>query len=150
MVDIPISLDISTIDSFSLCLFKDTHHAKNAPHHYYIIIPTDTSYCFVICLISSQIEKRVSYYTKNNQKCLQSLVMLDGSELKFLTKPSVIDCNNAEYVHKRELLQRIAPGTYKKINENIPTELREKIIAAIDSSPKVKPFVKQSIKLNQE
>jgi len=144
-MDIPLSLEVKHIEGFSICFFKDKNHPKKSPSHYYITIPTNQNFYLVICLISSQWEKRRDYYEKTNKKCLSSLIVSNKTELNFLKTKSVIDCNNAEYIHKNELKNRIVPGTYKFVSGNMPETLKTRIIDAIKISPKIKPYIKQSI-----
>ena len=144
-MDIPLRIEVNCLEGFSVCFFKDKNHSEESPSHYYITTPTNQNFYLVICLISSQWKKRQEYYNKSNKKCLNSLILIDNTELNFLKTKSVIDCNNAEYIHKNELNNRISPGTYKFILENIPDDLKTKIINAIKISPKIKPYIKKAL-----
>lgn len=144
-MEISIDYDIELLPDFSVCKFQDKYHSKDSPPHYYIIIPTRSNLYLVICMITSQIEKKISYYQKSNKKCLPGLVVLGERELPFLEKKSVIDCNRANYILKKDLCKRIIPKSYKFISEGIPVELRNRIIKAIKDSPVIKPYVKTNL-----
>lgn len=149
-MEIPLPLEIDSLEGFSVCFFKDKNYAKKSPPHFYITIPTNQNSCLIICLISSKLEKRVAYYKKSNAKCLASLVKLQKTDLGFLKTESIIDCNNAEHIHRNELKNRVVPNTYRLISRDIPNGLKYKIIEAIRLSPKIKPYIKESIHFEEE
>lgn len=143
-----LDIQIQALSDFSICYFKDILHDKNSPPHRYIVIPTDNDLYLIVCIITSQIDNKFSYYSKRNEKCLASLVVLEANELDCLTTKSVIDCNNALYLHKHALVKRIVPGTYTYIPDNIDQEIIARTLIAIDSSPLVKRNVKKSIQIH--
>ncbi|OGP53602.1 MAG: hypothetical protein A2Y65_02695 [Deltaproteobacteria bacterium RBG_13_52_11] len=102
-----------------------------------------------MCIITSQIEKRVKYYQKANAKALKSLVKISNETFVFLTTESVIDCNRMELLSKEELLKRIdpkGPCEIKAISEKFPSFLKREIFSAIDQSPLISSDIKKSIK----
>jgi len=145
-VEIPAALDIDALKGFSACFFKDKNHRKESPPHYYITIPSKQPSCLIICLVSSQLEKKIAYYKRSNEKCLNSLLTIEEADLDFLDRKSVIDCNNAEHIHKNALKNRVVSKTYNFIADDIPDDLKHKIIEAIRLSPKIKPYIKENIK----
>lgn len=92
-------------------------------------------------MITSQIEKRKNYY-KNNLKALESLIEVSPEEISILSKPSLIDCNQPEFILKSKLDSIFDPDGPFKIYPEIPTYIREKIITCIKRSPIVKPYYK--------
>ena len=142
---LPISLCIDALEGFSVCHFKDLHHQKEAPAHYYVVIPTVNSAYLIICLITSKVVKICNYYTKSNSACLESIVNLKPSDLSFLRCKSIIDCNSAQYIHRNALKKIIKEDTYALIVKRIPSDLINIIISAIDSSPMIKPVIKKAI-----
>ena len=142
---LPISLCIDALEGFSVCHFKDLHHQKEAPAHYYVVIPTVNSAYLIFCLITSKVAKICDYYTKSNPACLKSIVNLKPSNLSFLKCKSIINCNSAQYIHRNALKKVIKEDTYDLIVKRIPSDLINIIISAIDSSPMIKPFTKKAI-----
>jgi len=149
-VEIPLSYEIKCLNGFSVCFFKDKYHRKESPSHYYIVIPTKHNSYLIISMVTSQWEKKIAYYRKSNTKCLNSLILVEQTDLAFLKNKSVIDCNSAEYIHKHELSKRITPKSYKFISESIPDNLKKKIVESINKSPLIKPYIKQSIKFEEQ
>jgi hypothetical protein len=114
------------------------------PHHFYIIIPLQNSN-LIISIITSQVEKRKSYYSKGHIKALNGLVFLKRDEFSFLTRDvSVIDCNQAELLSKAELADRVN-SELKIIESQIPKRLKEKVQKAIQESPLVRPHIKKAL-----
>jgi len=142
---IPLAAHINCLNGYSVCYFKDKNYKEEVPAHYYITIPTKTKNYLILCMISSKWEKKLNYYEKVNKKCLSSLIFVEKSELNFLTKRSVIDCNAVEHFSKDSLKNRIDSGSYKFVTESISDGLKIKIINAINSSPQVKPFIKEDL-----
>lgn len=94
-------------------------------------------------MITSQIDSITDYYS-NNSRAFASLVAVDGSVLPFLNRPSLINCNSVELVAKVELLRRCDPAHgFEMKAPTVPDELKNRIIAAIDNSPVVKPIIKK-------
>lgn len=111
---LPDKLVINFIKDFCICHFKDIDHASEAPPHYYVNVPINDDSSLLLCIITSQTEKRVNYYSRSNKKALKALVYVSNKTLSFLSKKSVIDCNLAELLvsmsFKKELIQS---GNYK-------------------------------------
>lgn len=148
-MDLPIDFIIKTFTDFCVCYFKDIRHDSSAPPHYYITVPVSDDSFILFCIITSQVENKLWYYKKKNEKALESLVRIDPNHLPFLTKISVIDCNMAELISRDEIVDIIdskLDPPIKVITRNIPDELKDKIISAIKNSPIVKPIIKKMIK----
>jgi hypothetical protein len=93
-------------------------------------------------------QKLEKLYSGINDKALDSLVTLDNSVFECITKPCVINCNNAEILTHQELTLRIDPRTGIKTRETdnkFENELKEKIILAIYQSPIVKGYIKTAL-----
>ena len=143
-IELPPELVLNVLDNWCICHFKDEKHAPDAPHHFYIVIPLQGSN-LVISIITSQVEKKKSYYTKVNIKALNGLVFLNRGEFSFLTRDvSVIDCNQAELLSKAELADRVN-SELKIIESQIPKRLKEKVQKAIQESPLVRPHIKKAL-----
>ncbi len=146
-MELPNELIIKFISDFCVCRFKDTNHAPEAKPHYYVNVPVCDNSSLLLCIITSQIEKKYGYYSRVSQKALKSLINVDNKSLPILSKDSVIDCNNAELFNKTELLKRVDPKFAFKVDErNIPHFLKLKIIEAIKNSPQIKPYIKKMLK----
>ncbi len=133
--------DDKTWQSFRL-LFKDKYFAHDAPGHYYIVIPTSCGN-LLICIVTSQVEKRRRFYDDSAQK---SLVMLSEDNFSFIDRPSVIDCNRAELLSRPELLARAE--RFRKMREKIAEPIKKQIISAILCSPLVKEAIKKVLPHN--
>ena len=135
--------------AYFICHFKDKAHLKEAPAHFYIIIPTQDDNFMLLCMITSKVEKKIRYYTLTNKKALQSLVYLDKKDLQFLSLDcSVMDCNQSEYIENMELVRRIDEEIGFKIiiePDKFQEGLKEKIKQAIIVSPLIKPFIKKKL-----
>jgi hypothetical protein len=133
---------------FNICHFKDIRHTPDAPAHFHVVISLKNGHSLVLCIITSQMQKLEKLYSGINDKALDSLVTLDNSVFECITKPCVINCNNAEILTHQELTLRIDPRTGIKTRETdnkFENELKEKIILAIYQSPIVKGYIKTAL-----
>ena len=95
-------------------------------------------------MITSQVQSKIDYYTRTNAVAVTSLVAVDGTDLRFLNRPSLIDCNSVELVPRAELSKKYDPAHGFKIKlPVVPDSLKNKIVAAINNSPIVKPIIKK-------
>ena len=95
-------------------------------------------------MITSQVASTTAYYS-NRPDAYASLISVGKSELPFLSvDPSLINCNNVELVPKAELSKKFDPahGFEMKLPV-VPDSLKNKIVAAINNSPIVKPIIKK-------
>lgn len=146
---LPNALIIDSLTDFCVCHFKDSNHAPEAPPHYYATIPVIDKSSLLISIITSKKENKIRYYSRVNKTALQSMVPVDEKILSFLSKPSIIDCNQVELIRKEELELRIDPKhKINVISRDIPVKLKDEIVEAIKKSPLVKPYIKNLIKLN--
>lgn len=135
---------ISTLNNkeFHVYYYKDSTHSAGSPPHYNILIPIQDDSSLLICLITSQLNKKIDYYrnmhntSQTRQRLLKSLVFVGKKELPFLDKDSIIDCNQAVYLTRDEFKKRILyKEEFKIIDKLIPTEIKKNIIAATKNSP---------------
>jgi hypothetical protein len=150
-VIIPPEIILNSIDDFSILFFKDTTQDFNAPPHFWVIFPVSPVLKFSISIITSQVEKRKSYYSRTNTKALKALVEIGNDIFSFLDrgKKSIIDCNRMELLSKEELKRRIDPSgpcEIKTVNEKFPPFLKKNIFGAINQSPLIPPDIKKAIK----
>jgi len=145
-VDLPLDVIVRSLEGFCVCYFKDKRHDLNAPPHYYITVPITDDSSLLLCIITSQIEKRMLYYRKGNLSAIDSLVCVDQNSLSFLKKESIIDCNKAELIQKHELSKIIDPKYRFEIKtRDIPAQLKQEIVLAIKKSPLIKTFIKKLV-----
>lgn len=143
---LPDEFIINFIKDFCICHFKDTNHVPKAPPHYYVNVPVNDDSSLLLCIITSQIEKRKNYYSRN-EKALKALVYVSDKTLPFLSKESVIDCNGAELYNRIELQRRIDPKHKIQVTErNIPDSLKTQITKAVQDSPLIKRYIKKLLK----
>lgn len=128
---------------------KDIKHDETAPAHYYIVLPVPGDKGMVICIITSQLDKKISYYERVNKKAIIGLVHADQRDLAFLSpqKRSIIDCNGAELLSKGQLNHRVdASHGIKVVQREVPGDLVAKVKNAVLNSPVVKPNVKNALR----
>jgi len=149
-----LQLSIETIvqsgidnSKFQICHFKGTRHPPEIGAHLYVIVPIKKDNQHLVCMITSKVDKRINYYRRVNPNALQGLVRINKSELNFLKKDSLIDCNQAELLTKEELIIRIKHDkNFKLHNHAIPMNIKEKLIKAIKNSPLINVSNKRLLK----
>ena len=146
-MQLPPRAILRSIDDWAVIFFKDALFSKDAPPHFYVIIPIDQDVSYVVCIITSQIRKKKAYYQRANPKALRSLVHVDQDMLPFLSGPSLVECNKAELLSVEELTKRVHANEGLEIKDrNIPTPLKRDIASAILQSPLVVPKLKKQLK----
>ena len=146
MNKVPVRVALLSIQDWCVLHFKDVTHDRAAPAHWFLTIPVNPGALFLLCIITSQVEKRVHYYHKINPKAAQSVVRLEARRFSFLPKESLIDCNAAELLSIEELEKRVNRGKGLKIEaQQIPAELKKRIKSAIINSPLVSPAIKMQL-----
>jgi hypothetical protein len=146
-VDLPPNYIAKTLTGFCVCHFKNTKHAPDALPHYHMTVPISDDSSLLLCVITSQVENKLWYYRKTSEKALSCLVRVDKSNLSFLKRESIIECNQPLLIRKNEF-DKIVDSNYKLkvVLRDIPSDIKEKIVKAIKDSPIVKPFIKKLIK----
>jgi hypothetical protein len=141
---IPPAIQINSITTPCVCHFKDKKHRPEGPPHFYVIIPVNSATDLVLTMITSQIDSKTAYYS-GRPDAFASLVAVGKSDLPFLSvDPSLIDCNSVELVPKVELSKKYDPAHgFEMKMPDVPVELQQRIIAAIQNSPIVKPVIKK-------
>ena len=118
------------------------HDEDDRKPHYHIAIKTNNNRYIVVVMFTSQIEKRETHRAINPD-ALSSLIYADENDFNFLSKKSVIDCNNPLYKTKEELNAIV--DNLQPIPTNISEEFRDSIINAIKTSPIVRPNIKKAL-----
>lgn len=145
-MDIPIDLISKSLTGYCVCRFKNINFAPEAPPHYYVVIPIKDDSNLLLCIITSQIENKVWYYHKKNDKAISCLVRIDTNTFPFLEKESVIECNQPFLIPKNELIKVVdQKHKFSVVTRNIPAEIKKKIVKAINDSPLVKPYIKKML-----
>lgn len=137
------------LSDFCIIKFKHRGYKADSPPHNYISIPVNDDTILLLCIFTSQIENLAVYYSRVNEKALDSLVYLEPSEeLQFLTENTFINCNNPELILKKDI-SKIIDGRYgleiTLTGEKIPQKVKDNVIKALTNSPIVKPFIKKLI-----
>ena len=148
-MDLPPHVVVNSIDDPCVVHFKDIKHDETAPAHYYIVLPVPGDKGVVICIITSQLDKKISYYERVNKKAIAGLVHPDQHDLAFLNpeKRSIIDCNSAELLSKGQLNHRVDASHGIKIEQReVSVGLVAKVKNAVLNSPVVRPNVKKALK----
>lgn len=146
-MDFPPDYIARTLSGFCVCYFKNTKHDPEAPPHYHITIPINDDASLLLCIFTSQIENKAWYYRRTNEEAMSCLIRADKSNLPFLKKECIIECNYPILIRKNEFSKIVDPNyKLKVITRDIPSDIKKKIIKAIKDSPIVKPFIKKLIK----
>lgn len=143
---LPLGLIAKSLKGFCVCYFKNIQYDEKASPHYYITVPINDELSLLLCVITSQIENKIWYYHKTNEKAISSLVPIGKDSFPFLEKESVIECNLPFLISKHELTKIVDPRhKFKIVVRDIPSEIKKNIIRAINNSPIVKPFIKKML-----
>jgi len=143
---VPVRVALQSIQDWCVVHFKDVTHDRAAPPHWFLTIPINPGALFLLCIITSQVEKRLHYYHKMNPKAAQSLVRLEARRFPFLPKESLIDCNATELLSIEELEKKVNRERGLNIEaQQIPSDLKKRIKAAIIISPLVSPAIKKHL-----
>jgi hypothetical protein len=124
--------------------FENLEHGKKDNPHYHISIPTFDGGFLLLVMFTSKIENKKEHYGLVNQNALSSLVFANKNDFIFLSKDSVIDCNQPIYKTKEELGAIIKNLEYKEAN--LTQEFIEEIKEAVQSSPIVRRNIKKALK----
>ncbi|MBF0541333.1 MAG: hypothetical protein HQK91_07775 [Nitrospirae bacterium] len=145
-MDFTIEQKIALLSPYCICRFKDTTHDKSAHPHYYVYVPCSIKDKFILCIFTSRIIEKNKYYSKTNEKALQSLIYIDNTDIDFLDRKTIIECNQAEIFTQKSLLYRIEKAQgFEILSRTITDELKDKIIDGIKNSPMVKGYIKKSV-----
>lgn len=145
-MELPPEILIDRIDSPCICHFKESDHHENTPPHFYVIIPVNDVTDLIFSIITSKVEKREKYYSIKNPKAVNSLVKIDPAIFSFLSKDSVIDCNQTQIFSKNEFKNKInRKHNFIIKSANITFSLLSEIKVAIKNSPLVKGSIKKLI-----
>lgn len=148
-MDIPVDIQVQSIQdsltSQKLYLFKNTSYSDDAPAHYHLAIKTNDDKYLLLTMITSQVEKKKRYYA-DSPTLLSSLVEINATEINKMSNRlnlnSCIDCNRPILKTNEELLANITIDSFEYIDATIQSDLIDKIIIAIKSSPQVRPNIK--------
>lgn len=133
-------------DSFEnekVYLFRNKNYDKNAPAHFHIALKTTQDEYLVLSMITSQVEKKIKYYSLTNKSLVDSVLIINSDDIDILEKESCIDCNEPIYSTKEEIESIALDLEY--IEAKIDKNLKNKIIKAIKSSAKVRDEIKNSL-----
>ncbi len=144
-MDLGIELSIQGITPSlgTVYYFKNSEHGGNSNPHYHVAIPTIDGGYVLLVMFTSQVEKKKEYYTRTNQKAFDSLVFVNATDFCFLTKESVIDCNNPIYKTSEELGAIIHNLEFK--DADLTQEFIDDIVKAIKTSPIARPQIKRAL-----
>ena len=146
MNKVPVRVALQSIQDWCVLHFKDVTHDRAAPPHWFLTIPVNPGALFLLCIITSQVEKRAYYYQKINPRAAQSLVRLEAHRFPFLSKENIIDCNVTELLSIEELEKKVNRERGLNIEaQQMPSELKKRIKSAIINSPLVSPIIKKHL-----
>lgn len=147
-----------TIAEFNLIHFRDAAHGESAPAHYWVSVSMGDGQCMLLSMVTSQIQNLDRRYASvrpdKAEALLNSLVPLSKSDLSAINKDSVVNCNDAVFLSKRELIKKIdaayvsrSQSCFDIIHRDMDFgfDLKNRIIQAISDSPDIKPEVKENI-----
>lgn len=134
---------------FNIYYFKNINHAPDAPAHYHVVISLKNGLSVVLCIITSQMQRLEEYYSKTDPDAIKSLVSLDPTIFSCISKPCVINCNEAELLTTTDMALLIDPVIgiqTKEYDKNFDTELKVKILQAIQDSPLLNEDIPSALK----
>lgn len=144
-----VSQFLKTAQGFRVVKYLDINFKGSEPHFYiFIRIPEEDN--FLTIIITSQIEKRTDYYRKTHKPiAAECMVRVDRNILPCLSLPSVIECNQAQYLTREKIVHLIdeSAGFNHLRDISIPVYLRHNIISAILKSPILSNEIKKKAKL---
>ena len=123
--------------------FKEKSHAEGSPPHYHIALPINDNEYILLVMFTSQVAK-IKKFSSINEKQLELLYEVTPNEFSFLTRDSIIDCNDVKYWTKEELVNNVS-GKMDIFNENIPLEILDNIKTKIKKSPLVRKKIKKKL-----
>lgn len=95
----------------------------------------------VVCIITSRVRERLAYYGEHG------VVLLVENTFSFLTKGSLVDCNQAMLVPKAELPQIIDEKEGFSIKtRDLADDFLKEILIAIEGSDVAKKDIKTAVK----
>ena len=125
-MDLPLGLIAKSLKEFCVCYFKNIQYDEKALPHYFVTIPVNDELSLLVCVITSQIETKLWYYHKTNEKAIQSLVRVDKNSLPFLEKESIIECNLPFLISRHEFTKIVDPKhKFKVVARDIPSEIKK-------------------------
>jgi len=117
LIHIPSNIKIDVIKFPCICHFKDVDFPENAPPH---------------------------FYRTRNPRAASSLVKIDPTIFPFLSKDSVIDCNQTQLLSKNDLKKKVhRKYDFNIKSSDIPSALLSEIKNAIRNSPLVRDSIKK-------
>ena len=66
--------------------FKNKNYDKEAPPHFHIALKTIQDEYLVLSMITSQVEKKIRYYTLTNRSLLDSVLIINCDDIDILEK----------------------------------------------------------------
>ncbi|TRZ48811.1 hypothetical protein D4S03_09220 [bacterium] len=146
MIFVPPIVLINTIDDFCLLLFRDRNHQAGAPPHFHVVFPVNAEADLVVTIITSQVGSLRQFYKWKKDAC-DAMVPVNKDIFPFLTRESVVNCNQAELMTKFELAQRVDRLSEYRIKAcKIPSYLKVDVCTAIRKSPLIPPNLKKLVK----
>jgi hypothetical protein len=137
-------LAITLLHDWSFLYFRDRNFAKGAPPHYYVVAPVSGDE-LLLCIITSQVAKRRQHHHGDSRR-IAALVGLNTGAYAFIRTSSVVDCNYAELLTKKELLARIDPvSTFRRESDHPSDQLRKDIRRAISVSPMISDLIRKAV-----
>ena len=134
----PPSTYIPLISSTRVLYFKHLLHQSDAPPHNFVTIPGNNDE-LIIVIITSQVEKFFSLYTKTTSG---SLIIIEPKTLTYLPLRSLVNCNSPEMYSRDDLVNRIIdPNGPWEVRDNISNDLENSIRSAIRNSYLAKPKI---------
>jgi hypothetical protein len=136
-----ISLSPEFIKQGMVLYVPDIQVADGNPHYWIILNKEiDVTDPVLYLIATSKSEKVEMYCRKVNPKMLNSLVRLEIEDEEFLTKKTILNCNEVKMIELRRLNGRDIKYISQLTNETI-----NKVVIAVDCSVKVRVEYKKMI-----
>ncbi len=134
---------LTALNTCGIIRFRDKRLDQSVSEHYYVAIPVDRNMSLLLCIITSQVQKRIDYAKR--MKSIDGLVKVSKKDIPYLDMESIIDCNQTSLVPKTsEKLYWLEINTFKMYGE-LSSAVRNRVFAAIRKSPVVAEAIKQML-----
>jgi hypothetical protein len=135
--------NVAKIKGFQVCITSNNKH-KEVKERPFLIFSPDGKAVYIFNDITTNYQSRKSLYLNQNKpQALNSIIKIEPSDINnILKESSCIDCNSNELKTLNEISDMLASDTFFVIEQEIPEELKQKIIVAIINSPNTSPRIK--------
>lgn len=145
MIDIPADIAIrSVLKSGAVFYFAEETFSSDEPHFFIVLNknPLGDSVIFMVST-TSKVEERTNWAERAGVSA-ETLVKVDGSRCSFLTKSSVMNCNDIVRKPLQSLIDKFQ-NRELGLKGEVSDEVLSEIISGVKKSPLVDEYTKELI-----